>query len=60
MVNQEKNERKKSHVLLPVLLSAFAIPISMLFWIFNVVYSTLTPEADSHTESKCQQLSFFR
>lgn len=50
MINQEMNEVKKSHVLLPVLLSAIAIPVSMLFWIINVVYSILTPEEDNHYE----------
>jgi len=37
----------RSYVLMPVLLSACAIPISMLFWIVNVVYSILWPDENS-------------
>ena len=43
-------ERKSSQVLVPVLLSAFAIPVSMMFWIINVVYSFFTPDMEHHTE----------
>lgn len=58
MINQGRNEVKKSQVLLPVLLSAIAIPVSMLFWIINVVYSNLTPEEDSHYESNLLDQKF--
>ncbi|KAH0949612.1 hypothetical protein HN011_006047 [Eciton burchellii] len=35
---------------MPVLLSACAIPISMLFWIINVAYSILWPDGVNSTE----------
>ncbi|KAK0175140.1 hypothetical protein PV327_008917 [Microctonus hyperodae] len=44
------NDGNKSHVWLPVLLSAFAIPLSMLFWIINVIYSILTPDVEYNSE----------
>ncbi|XP_076167669.1 transmembrane protein 19 [Ptiloglossa arizonensis] len=50
MVLSTKNENRQSHVLLPVILSAFAIPISMLFWIINVIYSTFYPDTENHFE----------
>ncbi|XP_043268688.1 transmembrane protein 19 isoform X1 [Venturia canescens] len=50
MVSHADNDTGTSHVLLPVLLSAFAIPVSMLFWIVNVVYSILSPDSDYHAE----------
>ncbi|XP_076647615.1 transmembrane protein 19 [Halictus rubicundus] len=43
-------EKERSRVLVPVLISACAIPISMLFWIVNVVYSTFHPDSDNHFE----------
>ncbi|KYN35320.1 Transmembrane protein 19 [Trachymyrmex septentrionalis] len=43
-------ESRHSHVLMPVLLSACAIPISMFFWIVNVVYSILWPDTVNLTE----------
>lgn len=43
-------ETRHSHILMPVLLSACAIPISMLFWIINVVYSILWPDTRKFTE----------
>ncbi|CAD6220290.1 GSCOCG00004984001-RA-CDS [Cotesia congregata] len=42
-------DNKKSNVLLPVLVTAFAIPLSMLFWIINVIYSILSPR-ENQTE----------
>ncbi|XP_033219619.1 transmembrane protein 19 [Belonocnema kinseyi] len=41
-------DRKSSHVLVPVLLTAFAIPVSMLFWIGNVVYAFFSPDSEHH------------
>ncbi|KAG5330923.1 TMM19 protein, partial [Acromyrmex heyeri] len=43
-------ESRHSHVFMPVLLSACAIPISMFFWIVNVVYSILWPDTVNSTE----------
>ncbi|XP_011314838.1 transmembrane protein 19 [Fopius arisanus] len=54
------HESKQSHVLLPVLLSAFALPISMLFWIVNVIYSIITPEADYHLSEHYPVISPWR
>lgn len=51
MVSLESHkESRHSHVLMPVLLSACAIPISMFFWIVNVVYSILWPDTANLTE----------
>ncbi|KAH0552667.1 transmembrane protein 19 [Cotesia glomerata] len=44
-------DNKKSNVLLPVLVTAFAIPLSMLFWIINVIYSILSPR-ENQTEDQ--------
>lgn len=41
----KKQEDSRSHVLMPVLLTACAIPVSMLFWIVNVAYSILQPDS---------------
>ncbi|XP_014467810.1 PREDICTED: transmembrane protein 19 [Dinoponera quadriceps] len=49
MVDFEHREGRSSYVL-PVLVSACALPISMLFWIVNVTYSTLSPESSNFTE----------
>jgi len=43
-------ESRHSRVLMPVLLSACAIPISMLFWIVNVTYSILWPDTANPAE----------
>ncbi|XP_015605152.1 transmembrane protein 19 [Cephus cinctus] len=40
-------DSNRSTVLIPVLLCAFAIPISMLFWIVNVTYSVFTPDEEN-------------
>ncbi|XP_053982330.1 transmembrane protein 19 [Hylaeus volcanicus] len=45
-----KKEDRQSYVLMPVLLSACAIPISMLLWIINVIYSTFHPDTADHFE----------
>ncbi|XP_076222706.1 transmembrane protein 19 isoform X1 [Nomia melanderi] len=50
MFSKTKMENQRSHVLMPVLLSACAIPISMLFWFVNVAYSTFHPDSDNHFE----------
>ncbi|XP_066582636.1 transmembrane protein 19 [Prorops nasuta] len=50
MDTSRRRKNPRSHVLMPVLLSACAIPISMLFWIINVVYSIISP--DSRTQSE--------
>ncbi|XP_008553677.1 transmembrane protein 19 [Microplitis demolitor] len=44
-----RNDNKKSNVLLPVIVTAFAIPLSMLLWIINVMYSIISP-AEHQTE----------
>lgn len=41
---------KSSVMIMPVLLSAFAIPVSMMFWIINVVYKFFSPESEHHFE----------
>lgn len=46
-----RNDNKKSNVLLPVIVTAFAIPLSMLLWIINVMYSIISP-AEHQTEGK--------
>lgn len=48
MVSIERQGNRRSHMLMPVLLSACAIPVSMAFWIVNVVYSILQPESKNH------------
>ncbi|KAL6266245.1 hypothetical protein P5V15_003104 [Pogonomyrmex californicus] len=45
-----RKESRHSGVLVPVLLSACAIPISMLFWIVNVAYSILWPDTTDSAE----------
>ena len=45
-------ERKSSYVLVPVLLSAFAIPVSMMFWTGNVVYSFLSSDSDYNHDGR--------
>ncbi|KOC60172.1 Transmembrane protein 19 [Habropoda laboriosa] len=46
----KNNENQRSHVLMPVLLSACAIPISMLFWFINVIYSTFYSDSENHAQ----------
>ena len=48
MILLKDKENERSHVLVPVLLTACAIPISMLFWIVNVIYSTFHPNPEDH------------
>ncbi|XP_006564459.1 transmembrane protein 19 isoform X2 [Apis mellifera] len=50
MVSLTNKENKKSHVLIPVLLSVCAIPISMLFWLINVIYSVFYSDTKNHLE----------
>lgn len=50
MVPNRKNNDATSKVLVPVLLCAFAIPVSMLFWIVNLIYSTFAPDSERHTD----------
>lgn len=45
-----RKESRHSRMLMPVFLSTCAIPISMLFWIVNVAYSILWPDAADSTE----------
>lgn len=44
MFNSQDSQR---FMLVPVLLSAFAIPVSMIFWITNVIYSFFSPDSDN-------------
>ncbi|XP_060816169.1 transmembrane protein 19 [Bombus pascuorum] len=46
LLTNDKNQR--SHVLVPVLLSACVIPISMVFWVINVAYSTFYSDSGNH------------
>lgn len=50
MISFTRKENQQSHVLMPALLSACAIPISMLFWFINVLYSTFYLNPDNHLE----------
>ncbi|XP_008204558.1 transmembrane protein 19 [Nasonia vitripennis] len=47
-MDRGEEEYRRSPVLIPVLLSAIAIPLSMLFWTINVVYSFLSPSVEQH------------
>lgn len=47
---ENRKKDRHSYVLMPVLLSACAIPISMMFWIVNVAYSILWPDAENSIE----------
>lgn len=48
MVLLKNQENGRSHVLMPVLLSACAIPVSMLLLTVNVLYSVFQPESRKH------------
>lgn len=48
--------KSKSQVLMPVLLSALAISLTMLFWIVNVVYSVFTPNPENHSEGNFHKI----
>lgn len=48
MISIRNQENGRSHVLMPVLLSACAIPVSMLFLTMNVLYSVFQPESRNH------------
>ncbi|KAK9306722.1 hypothetical protein QLX08_002639 [Tetragonisca angustula] len=50
MVSLTNDKNQRSHVLLPVLLSACAIPISMMFWFINMIYSVFYSDSRSHFE----------
>ncbi|XP_012262920.1 transmembrane protein 19-like [Athalia rosae] len=50
MASNYKNSDGTSKVLVPVLLCAFAIPVSMLFWIINLIYSVLTPDSEHNND----------
>ncbi|XP_029035384.1 transmembrane protein 19 isoform X1 [Osmia bicornis bicornis] len=50
MISLNKKENQRSHVLMPALISACAIPISMLFWFVNVIYSTFYLDSENHFE----------
>ncbi|OAD58671.1 Transmembrane protein 19, partial [Eufriesea mexicana] len=50
MASLTSNENSRSHVLISVLVSACAIPISMLFWFLNVIYSIFYSDYDNHFE----------
>lgn len=60
MISQKKKDNHGSNVLLPVLISACAIPISMLLWIMNVIYSTFSTESKGHHEESTQVISPWR
>ncbi|XP_011499884.1 PREDICTED: transmembrane protein 19 isoform X2 [Ceratosolen solmsi marchali] len=45
-----KDEHRASPVLVPVLLSAIAIPLSMMFWTINVAYSFLSPSPQHQSD----------
>ncbi|XP_050470001.1 transmembrane protein 19 isoform X4 [Bombus huntii] len=48
MVSSTTDKNQRSHVLVPVLLSACVIPISMVFWVINVAYSTFYSDSGNH------------
>lgn len=48
MVSSTIDKNQRSHVLVPVLLSACVIPISMVFWVINVAYSTFYSDSGNH------------
>lgn len=50
MISLTRKENQRSHVLMPALISACAIPISMLFWFVNVIYSTFYLDSENHFE----------
>lgn len=50
MVLLTNDQNQRSHVLLPVLLSACAIPISMMFWFINMIYSVFYSDSRNHFE----------
>lgn len=50
MISFGNRKIRGSYVFMPVLVSACAIPISMLFWIANVAYSILSPDPVHSTE----------
>lgn len=50
MISPTSNKNRRSHMLVPVLLSACAIPISMLFWMINVLYSIFYSNSENHFE----------
>ncbi|XP_032674826.1 transmembrane protein 19 isoform X2 [Odontomachus brunneus] len=50
MVSFGSREERGSYMFMPVFICACAIPVSMLFWIVNVVYSILSPESLNSTE----------
>ncbi|XP_017877632.1 transmembrane protein 19 isoform X2 [Ceratina calcarata] len=50
MVSLKRDESQHSHLLMPVLLSACAIPVSMLFWLINVIYSLFHSDAENRFE----------
>ncbi|KAG7207224.1 hypothetical protein KM043_008899 [Ampulex compressa] len=50
MISSKYRENNQSDVLIPVLLSACAIPVSMLFWIVNVAYSIFSPDSKHQSD----------
>ncbi|XP_014213998.1 transmembrane protein 19 [Copidosoma floridanum] len=50
----------KSPVLMPVLLSAVAIPVSMLFWTINVIYTFVNPTVNEHVDEGHNVISPWR
>ncbi|KAL2748500.1 transmembrane protein 19 [Vespula maculifrons] len=60
MVSHRKNDSQNSNILLPILVSACAIPISMLFWSINVLYSTFSSESEGYNEEPSQMISPWR
>ncbi|XP_068966750.1 transmembrane protein 19 [Bombus flavifrons] len=48
MDSSTTDKSQRSHVLVPVLLSACVIPISMVFWVINVAYSTFYSDSGNH------------
>ncbi|XP_011875396.1 PREDICTED: transmembrane protein 19 isoform X2 [Vollenhovia emeryi] len=55
-----RRDSRHSRVLMPVLLSACAIPISMLFWIVNVAYLILWPDATANSTEEHSVISPWR
>ncbi|CAK9799453.1 Transmembrane protein 19 [Anthophora quadrimaculata] len=52
MVSLQNYENHRSHIIMPVFLSACAIPISMLFWFINVIYSTFYSDSKNQVKDE--------
>ncbi|XP_014605948.1 PREDICTED: transmembrane protein 19 isoform X1 [Polistes canadensis] len=56
MVLRRGNKIKNFNFFLPILISACAIPTSMMFWSINVLYSTLSSDTDNYNNEEFSQM----